>query len=258
MAKIKKEDARLKREKNRKKALERINNPSIDLPFVYDISQDIMLFLRGKKLISKFLLFFFEQSIIVSKGIKAKNEDALLPVVFVEKIFSYEVDYQFFIFILGLFIEKKSKNSEHKMKFFKDYMILSSNISGSSNKNIKKNLMHYLDNYHLLIQSGNYSRPIKWFALFTPRVIEKEGTFYEFKSVTFNNASIKNMPVIQKILEENDLWFKQEMEQVVFGEKACTNYWDTAEQQKKLYCKVTDENMKTDLDVEKIIDILAK
>ena len=177
---------------------------------------DIFSFLRSFDDVKGFFTLLFDEHIRCAKYIDEHGNKVFYPIIYIEKIFYYGVDYQFFIFVLAKFVSNKMNGDEFIFRrVIKDYAILTFNVGSSICKSNRKMLMSFFGEQCFAINNGNYTRACKYFETDVPRLIKFDDKIVLHKSVVFNRKGLERYINVPDIIAKNKRYFKEESYDVV-------------------------------------------
>jgi len=187
---------------------------------------DIYSFLRSKKDLDEFFTFLMEEYIKDCKYIDEHGNKIFYPIIYIEKIFYYGIDYQYFIFVLAKFVSKKMDNSRAIFKrVLNDYAILQFNINSPICKINRQMLISFFESSCFVFNNRNYARPCKYFEISTPRLVEYEDKIVLHNTITFNKLGLERYINFEEIVKNNEQYFiKKEREPLVWGKIKVRNY----------------------------------
>jgi len=87
----------------------------------YEEPIDLFSAFRDKKSIKEFIEFMFNSSFEMSKMLESESEEVIFPIFFEESISMIQIDYVYFVYVLGRFYASKSGHERDVNKILYDY-----------------------------------------------------------------------------------------------------------------------------------------
>ena len=122
----------------------------------YENPVDVFKVFSGDLAIKEFVEFMFNENYEMCKVLESECENVIYPMIYEENISSLQIDYSYFVYLVGKFFASKSGNKFDLNKILGDFALTSSNISSMENKRNIKLLVDFFESYIGLFNCGNY------------------------------------------------------------------------------------------------------
>ncbi|MEA3387139.1 MAG: hypothetical protein U9Q66_01830, partial [Patescibacteria group bacterium] len=130
-------------------------------------------------------------------------------------------------------------------------------VSATTYKQNRTLFIFFLEYINGIVDNKNYFRPLNFFEVFTPRIIKKDGVFFETKSVLFRDIGLKKYIDFVGFLEEYDHLIQQDdFEEECFGWAKCKAFWSEKKNQnisKRNYLLFDKSELKRNIKQEELI-----
>jgi hypothetical protein len=249
----------------------------------YDGAHDIFYYFRDKKSTGTFLKFMFLEAIEFSKKIEENGNQKPFPIQYNSKMYSYQMDYNYFIFVLGSWVAKKTGDKAKLKRVLRDFAITKYAINNSPNRETNEEscqevgnitatknrqiLSIFLGETLTLFVNRNTAKDkkpwtqleknditgINYYPVFNPSIYEHNGSYFDFKIITMRQHQMRFfVDDWKEFMEDNEHWFFQDSsEQVAFSSGVVKKYWSRLLQEdgvkKRFYFSVFDEDFFNDM-----------
>ena len=110
-------------------------------------------------------------------------------------------------------------------RVLRDYAMSTFNLKSPISKANRRLLMTFFESNCLAVNNNNYMRPMKYFEIYVPRLIEFNDKIVMHKTVCFNRKGLSRYVNLEEIVKQNEKYFREEEpETIVWGKIKVMNY----------------------------------
>lgn len=211
----------------------------------YHTSADIVSFLRDQDSIAEILQFIFSEALVFSVQIEKNGNRIPYPVQYDINSYSYQIDYNFLLHCIALFVSQKTEKSSNYIKVVKHFGIFPTTLKGPIYNGNRYLIITILERIIRVVNNKNWDTKLKWFNVFMPKILEFNGNFVEYKAVGLIEKRIESfIPNFHKVLKEFSKYYAQDtVQQIVFSNKNVKSFWEKSKQKKFLYFPLDYDNL---------------
>jgi len=211
----------------------------------YKTPTDVAFYFRDKESVTELITFIYNEAFEQVKDARAKGYDIFCPITQESTSFSHQIDYQFLVHCVAKFIAKKL-NDNGKYKSILNHFELKG--AGSMNVLMSNNrifLMMLFSINGLIYVPKKFLYNRNYNTYFTPKLVEYNNEVFEFKTVTFNQYTIKEyVPKINDLIDKNaEYFFDENIKQIAFGFKNVEKYYEKNNSKKRFYFFLDTKNV---------------
>jgi len=181
---------------------------------------------KNNDTISFFLMYVFEESILLSKKIKEDGDEIFYPLLYNTSINQFSIDYQYFIHLLAKFVYKRTDDKASYKKVFTHFGIFQRTIKSSISIRNRAMLIYFLDYINGVIDHRTYFKEVRNTQNFLPRIVQFKGQHIETKSILFRKLGLNKYFDYYKFYSDQvDFLVQPDVKEIVWGSKLCKKVW---------------------------------
>lgn len=218
--------------------------------FRYESAFDIISFFRNRESTRDFIKYLFEQSIEFSKLIEKHGNNKPFPIQYESIGFSYQIDYQFMIYVLAKWVALKTDDKAKLERVLRDFALT---IHGLHQPTTKKNIqflgVFFGETISIFTNRDREKEsPVDHYPSFNQKVIECDGEYFDYKVVGINRHQMKYfVDGWDEYMKENDGYFFQNTsKQAAYGKYKVSALWNKLKeengQKKRFYFGINDSD----------------
>lgn len=198
----------------------------------YKTPTDIAFFFRDKDSITELIEFILKECEAFADAIDSHGNQIPYPIIYSNKGFTFQIDYQFYIHCLAKFISLKTNVQSNYTSVINAFAVLPSNVKKGSIAHKNRKYLIFLHEFlNGIFDSNNGYNNYNALASFTPVLYKYEDIFVEYKVISIKYSDTNEIqkgygfePYIGKNWREfreryRENFIKYKMEQVAFKSK---------------------------------------
>jgi len=163
----------------------------------YDSALDIYGFFNSKEIVGNFIEFLFERAIEFSKMIEENGNEKPYPINYEARAYQFQIDYNYFIYIIGEWVAKLTGDKAKILKVMHDYSLYSESITNELANNNRKGLAWFFSEVLAITSTRNKKDNSKFatkansYPCFIQKVSSYNGSYFDLKIVGIVSSKIK-------------------------------------------------------------------
>jgi len=200
----------------------------------YDSSLDIYSFFHNREVIGNFIEFMFEKAIEFSEMIEKNGNEKPYPINYEARGFQFQIDYNYFIYIVGQWVAKLSNEEAKILKVVHDYAIYSESLANKINDRNRKGFSLFLSEVLEIVttrdkkSNGKFATKVNDYKHQNEKVIEFNGDYFDMKIV---GIVVKKLHFYSDTFEDKDYinhkYFSGKgVKQIAFYSAQVEHFWE--------------------------------
>jgi len=200
----------------------------------YNSSLDIYGFFHDRKMIGEFIDFMFEKASEFSKMIEDNGNEKPYPINYEARGYQFQIDYNYFIYIVGQWVAKLTGDSAKILKIMEDYSIYSESISNATWGKYRKGFAIFLSEVIEISTTrsknttGKYATKIDLFPVFNEKVVGFKNQYFGMKviGITSTKLDYYSDDFMKNNYKEHKYFCSNGVTQEAFYSKPVAKFWD--------------------------------
>ena len=203
----------------------------------YEKPIDIYGAFRDKDDVSRFLYFLFSHTDLICDMMDLRDKsDVIYPIIYDKNVDALQIDYVYFVYVLGKYYAKLSEDDSAIAKVIDDFGLISEQHDEGSYRRDMKMLVFFFEEYYAVFSNGNYRNQCQYFSSFKQKILTNGVVDIEYKALTFNKKYLEEYIDIDKIMEDSvENIYQENVKQVAFGNKFVKDFWSKNGNRKSVY-----------------------